>query len=328
MEAKVDSKLRPRLPITAVPQIEEMDSKYKELILTLPKDEEKVKYRKYQDFWYSERHLPGILAMQEVFKPRPNDVILASFPKSGTTWLKALTFTIMHRDKYSFSDHPLVELNPHDCVPFIENHYASRDEHYLETLPSPRVLATHLAYSTLPESIVTSTCPIVYICREPKDVLVSFWHMLTKYEWLKEPSSFAQTFESFCEGRVHGGPVWEHVLEYYTKSLCNPEKILILKYEQMLECPIDGVMRLANFIGCPFSVDELKNGLVEKIIEFCSFDKLKDLDVNKNEIGNLENSYFFRKATVGDWKNYMTPVMANKLDKITEEKLRGFSFTF
>ncbi|KAJ1699975.1 hypothetical protein LUZ63_008487 [Rhynchospora breviuscula] len=323
MEAK-DSKLRPRPAITAVPQIEETDSKYKELILTLPKDEEeRVKYRKYQGFWYAEHHLPGILAMQEVFKPRPNDVILASFPKSGATWLKALTFTVMHRDKYAFSHHPLLELNPHDCVPFIEFHYAFRDEQYLETLPSPRVLATHSACSTLPESIMTSTCPIVYICREPKDVLVSYWHMITKLEYLKEPPSFAQTFESFCEGRVHGGPVWEHVLEYYTKSLCNPEKILFLKYEQMLECPIDGVMRLANFIGCPFSEDELKNGLVEKIIEFCSFDKLKDADVNNN----LKNGCFFRKATVGDWKNCMTPVMANKLDKITEEKLRGFSFT-
>ncbi|KAJ3696517.1 hypothetical protein LUZ61_000222 [Rhynchospora tenuis] len=123
--------------------------------------------------------------------------------------------------------------------------------------------------------------------------------MATKFEWLKEPP-FTPAFESFCEGRVLSDPFWEHVLEYYTKSLCNPEKILILKYEEMLECPIDRVMRLANFIGCPFSQDELKNGLVEKIVEFCSFDKLKDLDINKNGIGNLKNSYFFRKAIVHD----------------------------
>ncbi|KAJ1700712.1 hypothetical protein LUZ63_000491 [Rhynchospora breviuscula] len=180
------------------------------------------------------------------------------------------------------------------------------------------------------ESIKTSKCPIVYIYREPKDVLVSFWHMILRLEVpnLKEPPSFAQAFELFCEGRVPFGPIWEHVLEYYSKSLSNTEKILILKYEEMLKDPIDNVTRLANFIGRPFSKEEVKNDVVGKIIDFCSFNKLKDLDVNKTGVGNSRNSYFFRKAVVGDWQNYMTAKMANKLDEITKEKLCGSSFTY
>ncbi|KAJ4745292.1 Sulfotransferase [Rhynchospora pubera] len=232
----------------------------------------------------------------------------------------------MHRHKYTFSHRSLLKLNPHDCIPSIEHVYAVRDEQYLETLPWPRVLGSHLSYSMLPKSIKTSKCPIVYICREPKDVFVSFWRMSLRLEGLKEPPSFTQAFKLFCEGRVPHGPIWEHVLECYTKSLISPEKILILKYEEMLKDPIDGVTRLANFIGRPFSEEEVKNGAVEKIAEFCSFNKLKELDVNNG--GDLTNSYFFRKAVPGDWQNCMTTEMANKLDEITKEKLCGSSFTY
>ncbi|KAJ4780210.1 Sulfotransferase [Rhynchospora pubera] len=319
-----ESKLRPR---PSKNQLVGLDSKYKELICSLQTEEAwspAFPIRKYQDFWHIEHFLPGILAMQEVFKPRPSDILVASFLKSGTTWLKALTFTIVHRNKYSFSCHPLLKLNSHDCVPHIEFHYGWQDEEYLETLPSPRVLGTHLQYSMLSQSVTASRCPIVYICREPKDVIVSLWHMIGR-----NGIPFTGAFELFCEGRVPYGPAWDHVLEYYTSSLHNPEKILFLKYEEMMNDPIDGVMRLANFIGFPFSEEEKKTGLVEEIVEFCSFNKLKDLDVNKNNgVGNVKNDYFFRKAIVGDWQTHMTTEMATRLDKITEEKFHDSGFTY
>ncbi|KAF3322070.1 flavonol 4'-sulfotransferase-like protein [Carex littledalei] len=191
--------LRSRRPLKDIPNIEEVDSKYKQLIFTLEKREGWLmsSMRNYKGFWQPEGLLPGIMAMEEAFQSRPGDVIVASFVKSGTTWLKALTFTIMHRNKYDFLSHPLLKLNPHDCVPFTEYHYATRDEQYLETLPSPRILGTHLPYSILPESIKTSKCPIIYICREPKDVLVSFWHMITRHERFNNSFPFTQAFELF-----------------------------------------------------------------------------------------------------------------------------------
>ena len=189
-EKEEESILRSRPLFKDFPKIEEVDSKCKELILTLPREERwPFAMRKYKGFWQVEKTLPGIMAMEKAFKAHPSDVIVTSYMKSGTTWLKSLTFTIMHRNKYSFSSHPLLKLNPHDCVPITEYHYAGGDEQYLETLPFPRVLGTHLPYSLLPESIKTSNCQIVYICREPKDVLVSLWHFAAKIEWFKESFS-------------------------------------------------------------------------------------------------------------------------------------------
>ena len=42
----------------------------------------------------------------------------------------------------------------------------------------------------------------------------------------------------------------------------------------------------------------------------------------------IQNSSFFRKGEVRDWKNYLTPMMASRLDQITEQKLKSSGLTF
>lgn len=82
------------------------------------------------------------MAIQRAFAPRPGDVVLVSPPKCGTTWLKALAFATMARGAYPLAhpDHPLLRLNPHDCVPFMEMLFAKGSGRKMEALPSPRLM--------------------------------------------------------------------------------------------------------------------------------------------------------------------------------------------
>uniref|UniRef100_A0A0D9XS42 Sulfotransferase n=1 Tax=Leersia perrieri TaxID=77586 RepID=A0A0D9XS42_9ORYZ len=87
---------------------------------------------------------------------RPSDVFLASVPKSGTTWLKALAFATANRATHppSSESHLLRRHGPHDCVTFFEFTLTYPDgDATLVALPSPRLLSTHLPYSLLPERI-------------------------------------------------------------------------------------------------------------------------------------------------------------------------------
>jgi hypothetical protein len=120
---------------------------------------------KYQGVWLRSHVVPGVISVQRCFKSRPGDVLLASPPKCGTTWLKALSFATMARAKYPPSDanHPLRRLNPHECVPFMEALFSAGQEAKLEALPSPRLLHTHMHYSMLPRSL--ADCKIVFVCR-------------------------------------------------------------------------------------------------------------------------------------------------------------------
>ncbi|KAJ0089088.1 hypothetical protein Patl1_32809 [Pistacia atlantica] len=175
-------------------------------------------------------------------------------------------------------------------------------------------------------------CKIVYICRKPKDSFVSLWHFTRKLRPGKqEPMSLEETFELFCKGVCDYGPCWDHLSGYWKGSLEQPEKILFQKYEEVVKDTPFYVKRLAEFMGYPFSVEEEKEGKIQDIVEFCSFENMRNLEVSKT--GNypnslIENKTLFRKGEIGDWKNYLTPEMAKQLDKITEQKLEVYGLSF
>jgi len=310
--------------------IESPPQAYDDLINTLPlKLYGPRRLRLYRGFWISELFLQGALTMQDKFKSRPSDLFLASYPKSGTTWLKALIFATLTRTSYPLDQHPLLANNPHQCVAYLDLLFSSGRKALVEAIPSPRILSTHLPHSVLPDSISSSDCKIIYICRDPKDALVSQYHFLYYDQSRKGADLSDEIFEMFREGSSPFGPIWDHVLGYWQDSLRRPENVLFLKYEEMLQEPTKHLKRLAEFIRCPFSETEEKQGMVEQIVELCSFEKLKNLDVNKTTKFQLDTNRFvshaayFRKGAAGDWRNHMTREMAQQFDDIAEEKFRG-----
>uniref|UniRef100_A0A0E0BHD9 Sulfotransferase n=1 Tax=Oryza glumipatula TaxID=40148 RepID=A0A0E0BHD9_9ORYZ len=300
--------------------------------------------RLYQGSWFREDWVLGFVAIQRRFAPRDGDVVLASLPKCGTTWLKALAFATAARAAYppgpalaatggGGEPHPLLRLNPHDCVPFMEAVYFAGDEARLAAAPSPRLMSTHASFSVLPASITDNPgCKIVYICRQPKDMLVSYWHFINRSK--SNAMSFSDVWDSIHEGTYFGSPIWEHILEYWRASQAMPDRVLFLRYEDIQRDPVKNVEKIAEFIRQPFSDAEKEAGIVESRDYLCSLQRLKANSGAKNagfrRVVNVEvpNESYFRKGEVGDWVNYVTPEMAESLDKFLTDKFRGSGFTF
>lgn len=318
------------LPCAKYLQEDDITQECKTLITSLPKDQGWVLSHlyQYQGFWHPSRQLQGVLTCQHHFQAHDTDLLLTTTPKSGTTWLKAIMYSLLNRatwTPYARDQHPLHSSNPHDLVPFLElKVYVDHQVPDLTGLPSPRVFSTHLPVGSLPGSVNKTGCKIVYLCRNPKDACISLWHFANKLRSQeKEKLSLEEAFDKFCNGVSLYGPFWDHVLGYWKYSLENPNKVLFLKYEELKEQPVLHLKRLAEFCECPVSVEEEKQGVVEEILKLCSFDYLSNLEVNKS--GKLssgeENRSFFRKGEVGDSTNYLSLEMIQRFDKITEEKL-------
>ncbi|KAK3011914.1 hypothetical protein RJ639_013007 [Escallonia herrerae] len=326
------------LPHLSNTEFEETYRKCSELIKTLPKGKawRTEHVVQYQGFWLNTTSaLKGVLLVQDHFKARATDIILSAFMKCGTTWLRSLMFATANRYRFDLSTHPLLKTGPHDCFPMLDSYIYQGDSiTHLELLPSPRLFASHMALDLFPKSVLASGCKFVYICRDPKDVLISKWHFMNKLR-VKElaPLTLPEAYELFCQGVSEFGPFWDHVLGYWKASLELPDKILFLKYEDMKREPSVHLKRLAEFMGQPFSMEEEKKGLVEEILKLCSFENLSNLEVNKAGIQHfsdqlvIENRHFFRKGQIGDWENHLTEEMKNRIDRITEQKLKGSGLT-
>ncbi|XP_043720847.1 cytosolic sulfotransferase 5-like [Telopea speciosissima] len=270
------------------------------------------------------------MAVQNHFKAFPTDILVATTPKSGTIWLKSLVFATMNRKSTTAAPHSLL-LNfcPHDLVPCLEQRlYLKQIPDDIELLPIPRVLATHMPYTSLPHSVLDSGCRIIYLSRNPKDTFVSYWHFVNKVrsKRLESPLSLEEAFEMFCNGTIGFGPFWDHVLGYWKASLERPNCVLFLKFEELQLEPAFQLKRVAEFMGCPFSYEEEKEeAMIDDIVRLCSFENLRNLEVTRNGATASDNkkSVFFRQGKVGDWENHLKPEMIQRLDWITEQKWKA-----
>ncbi|VVB04023.1 unnamed protein product [Arabis nemorensis] len=288
----------------------------------------------YQGIWHTPALLQGILNCQNHFQAKDSDIILVTNPKSGTTWLKALVFALLNRHKFPLSssgDHPLLVTNPHLLVPFLEGVYYESPDFDFSELPSPRLMNTHILHFSLPESAKSSACKIVYCCRNPKDMFVSLWHFgkkLAPEETADYP--IEKAVKAFCEGKFIGGPFWDHVLEYWYASRENPSKVLFVTYEELKTQTGAEIKRIAEFLGCGFTGEEEVRGEVEEIVKLCSFERLSNLEVNREgKLPNgMETKAFFRKGEIGGWRDTLSESLAEEIDRNIEEKFRGSGLKF
>ncbi|CAN7044471.1 unnamed protein product [Brassica rapa subsp. trilocularis] len=311
---------------------EDLTQETRDLISSLPSEKGWLVSQMYQfqGRWHTQALLQGLLQCQKHFEAKDSDIILVTNPKSGTTWLKALVFALINRNQFPVSsgNHPLLVTNPHLLIPFLEGVYYESPNFDFSELPSPRLMNTHISLLSLPESVKSSSCKIVYcICRNPKDMFVSLWHFgkkLAPEETADYP--IEKAVEAFCQGKFIGGPFWDHVLEYWYASLENPNKVLFVTYEELKKQTGDTIKRIAEFLGCGFIEAEEVRG----IVKLCSFESLSSLEANREgKLPNgVETKAFFRKGEVGGWRDTLSESLAEEIDRTMEEKFQGSGLKF
>ncbi|CAK7300421.1 Amine sulfotransferase [Vulpes lagopus] len=157
------------------------------------------------------------------FEVREDDVFIITYPKSGTVWLQQLLSLIYFEEHCRGTG----KLQTVDQVPFFEYNFRQLD---FGKRPSPRLFSTHLPYNLVPSGLKNKKGKIIYIYRNPKDVLCSYFHFGTNVI-LQVTSTFERFMEQFLEGRVIGSLWFDHIKGWYEhKSLFN---IQFMMYEEI-----------------------------------------------------------------------------------------------
>ena len=254
----------------------------------------------------------------KTIKLYPDDVWIASYMKSGTTWLQQIVRLIRNNGEKS-------DMKLDFAVPWLEGSSKFLPEFDLDKMPLPRAFHSHFPYSLLPCGPPhTTPCKYIYVVRNPKDVAVSLYF----YTRLTIPYFRDMSWEAFWKQYIEEGFEYGNYFDHLQSWLphTTDQNVLFLKYEEMKKDLQEAVSRIASFIGVALPSDT-----ITKIAQATSFENMKQDDTaNKGwrEDFKLENggSLFMRKGHVGDWKNFLTTEQSEEMDSICTQRVKDQCF--
>ena len=78
---------------------------------------------------------------------------------------------------------------------------------YAALAPSPRVIKSHLPIDMLPPKLL-DTCKVIFVCRNPKDACVSFYHHYNNFPEYQFKGDFKDFAQLFIDGHLEMGSYW------------------------------------------------------------------------------------------------------------------------
>uniref|UniRef100_A0A8D0HAT7 Sulfotransferase n=1 Tax=Sphenodon punctatus TaxID=8508 RepID=A0A8D0HAT7_SPHPU len=259
------------------------------------------------------------------FRASPNDLLIATYAKAGTTWIQEIVDMIQHDGDLK----KCKRANTYERQPFIEwvlQRPLSSGLELAEAMPPPRTLKTHLPTQLVPPSFWEQNSKIIYVARNPKDCLVSYYHFNRMNQKMPDPGTWEEFIEKFMDGKVLWGSWYDHVKGWWEAK--DNHRILYLFYEDMKENPRCEIQKVLEFLE-----KDLNEGILDKIIHHTTFQIMKDNPMANYTslppaIMNHSISPFMRKGDVGDWKNHFTVAQNERFDEDYRKKMAGATLTF
>ncbi|KAJ7984461.1 hypothetical protein DPEC_G00355070 [Dallia pectoralis] len=259
------------------------------------------------------------------FLPDPSDLLIATYPKAGTTWVQEIVDLLLHN-----GDAEVARRAPTpQRIPFLEIHSpapipAGLD--LLEKMDPPRVIKTHLPIQLVPKGFWENKCKVIYVARNAKDNIVSYYHFDQMNKTQPEPGPWDGYIHKFMNGELPWGSWYNHVKDYWLER--EKKNILYLFYEDLKENPRREVERIMHYLDLSLSDD-----VISRIVELTSFKSMKENPMANyscipEEIFDKSISLFMRKGVVGDWINHFSPAQNQLFDEDYKRQMKDVNIPF
>ena len=272
---------------------------------------------------------------------------LASYPKSGNTWVRLFlkSYFLKQGEKFSlegsvldtfkptgFPDEKVMEdlkIDYHRFEQIVKSWEPMQD--YINLNNKTNFLKTHNAMCTINSYKFTTnknTKGAIYIVRDPRDVLVSFAHhfglnyeetftQLTSSNSYEYPTSSGKSYKKTIMGK------WsDHYNSWKNYKSC---KILIIKYEDMILNEHETFKKIINYMN---EVDntEFNEEKFKKALNQSQFNELQKLEKTEGFTEKGKGGIFFRNGKIGAWKNEISVDLINKIEKVFYKEMKELGY--
>lgn len=243
------------------------------------------------------------------YRPRAGDIVVATPPKSGTTWLQGILALLI-------SGNPQVDASPSENAPWFDTRFKDMDELIprLDAQKTRRHVKTHTPLDGVP---IWEELRYITAYRHPIDVHFSARNHVANYrpeiakelgiELDKFPADPRASFHIFVEGNELDHGSVQTIVNHYIKCLeLEPrENILRLHYADMKHDLEGSVQRITQHIGISHP-DEI----FKQLVEAATFKSMKS---NVHRFGLVagknfwrDDAGFFNNATSNKWEGILT----------------------
>ncbi|XP_022371978.1 LOW QUALITY PROTEIN: sulfotransferase 1C2-like [Enhydra lutris kenyoni] len=143
------------------------------------------------------------------FEAKPDDLLICTYPKSGTTWIQEIVDMIEQNGDVEKCQRAIIQ-HRHPFIEWARPPQPSGVEK-AKAMPSPRILRTHLPTQLLPPSFWEKNCKFLYVAQNVKDCMVSYYHFQRMNQILPDPGTWEEYFETFISGKVCRGSWYDQV---------------------------------------------------------------------------------------------------------------------
>lgn len=268
---------------------------------------------------------------------------IASYPKSGSTWLRAFLHNYVRDGAAPHDINRLMDLTTgessaaryrlHDPRP--PSRYSIADVQRLRPLvhralaeaePGLVFVKTHNALLVV-EGVQTITRDVtrgaIYILRDPRDVAISYSRHLDRS--IDETIAIMADVEAATGGtdeKVYERlSSWSAHVHYWTRR--RHPGLHVMRYEDMLAAPMVAFGGLIRYLG-----QEPPEARLARAVRFSEFGELRAQEQAQGFIEQPAQSSgaFFRAGRAGQWREVLSPAQAARIERDHADVMRRFGY--
>ena len=167
----------------------------------------------------------------------------------------------------------------------------------------------------------------MYIIRDPRSVAVSYYHHQKKVKNIDQSMTFTEFLKIFLSGECDSYGNWEENVLSWQAIAHDKNRILILKYEDLLENTYKELFNISEFLGWN---KDLKD--CQRAANKSAFGNMKeDEKKHQKKIKSIRNSDpslpFVRSGISDEWKSYFSKNDLALLEKTFSEGMKVYNYS-
>ena len=288
---------------------------------------------------------------------------LASYPKSGNTWVRTIINQIIFNDVKSttevFDNLSRIRRYPSKTdivgLPQLPNHNVFTKEQKKEVIDftiknwsisqdkinknnKTNILKTHnilcklnLDGKNYSFADLNNTIGVIHIVRDPRNIVTSVKNHFSI-------STEEDSVEMLCDNYNWTGFVNNEIPQllsswsnHYNSWKKFPNNYLLIKYEDLVSDTSKEIMRIAKYLSNYFEY-EISEKIVDEIKKNTSFENFKELETkgkfNENSINEItgEKNTFFNLGPENNWKKILKQESIDKIEKEFNKEMKELGY--